>query len=92
MYCILYSVPLHGNGKAIDVYPFLTDYFLFSGNKYIHLLTAAGNTVLRFEFEDYLSNTRYAQYSSFNVDSASTNYLMTVSGYTGDAGWSSARE
>ena len=56
------------------------------GNKYIHLLTAAGNTVLRFEFEDYMAATRYAEYSSFHVDSASTNYFMTVSGYSGDAG------
>lgn len=90
-----YTVIMDRNDGSVDFYRTYSEYEhgfgspsteTWIGNKYIHLLTAAGNTVLRFEFEDYLSNTRYAQYSSFNVDSASTNYLMTVSGYTGDAG------
>lgn len=90
-----YTVIMDRNDGSVDFYKTYSEYEngfgspyteTWIGNKYIHLLTAAGNNVLRFEFEDYLSNTRYAQYSSFNVDSASTNYLMTVSGYTGTAG------
>uniref|UniRef100_K1QR97 Ficolin-1 n=1 Tax=Magallana gigas TaxID=29159 RepID=K1QR97_MAGGI len=80
------KVIMDRNDGSVDFYKTYSEYENGFGNKYIHLLTAAGNNILRFEFEDYLSNTRYAQYSSFNVDSASTNYLMTVSGYTGTAG------
>nr|XP_022290455.1 ficolin-1-like [Crassostrea virginica] len=90
-----YTVIMDRNDGSVDFYRTYAEYEngfgtpsteTWIGNKYIHLLTAAGNTVLRFEFEDYLAATRYAEYSSFHVDSASTNYLMTVSGYSGDAG------
>ncbi|XP_022290455.2 ficolin-3-like isoform X1 [Crassostrea virginica] len=90
-----YTVIMDRNDGSVDFYRTYAEYEngfgtpsteTWIGNKYIHLLTAAGNTVLRFEFEDYMAATRYAEYSSFHVDSASTNYLMTVSGYSGDAG------
>ncbi|XP_061192301.1 ficolin-2-like [Saccostrea echinata] len=94
-----YTVIMDRNDGSVDFYRTYAEYEngfgspfteTWIGNLYIHLLTAGGNTVLRFEFEDYSSNTRYAEYSSFNVGSTSTNYLMTVSGYTGDAGDSMA--
>ncbi|XP_048771622.2 fibrinogen-like protein A [Ostrea edulis] len=90
-----YTVIMDRNDGSVDFYRTYSDYEVgfgspstetWIGNKYIHLLTTGGNTVLRFEFEDFSSNTRYAEYSSFNVQSATTNYLMTVSGYTGNAG------
>nr|XP_022294554.1 fibrinogen C domain-containing protein 1-like [Crassostrea virginica] len=92
---LAYTVIMDRNDGSVDFYRTYAEYEngfgtpsteTWIGNKYIHLLTAAGNTVLRFEFEDYMAATRYAEYSSFHVDSASTNYLMTVSGYSGDAG------
>lgn len=59
----------------------------FPGNKYIHLLTQAGNTVLRIEvkFVGSLLNTySYAiEYSHFSVGNASTAYKIAVSGYSG---------
>lgn len=62
-------------------------YSLFPGNKYIHLLTQAGNTVLRIEvkFVGSLLNTySYAiEYSHFSVGNASTAYKLYVSGYSG---------
>ncbi|XP_052696154.1 fibrinogen-like protein A [Crassostrea angulata] len=57
------------------------------GNKYIHLLTQTGNTVLRIEvkFVGSLLNTySYAiEYSHFSVGNASTAYKLDVSGYSG---------
>lgn len=62
-------------------------YSLFPGNKYIHLLTQTGNTVLRIEvkFVGSLLNTySYAiEYSHFSVGNASTAYKLDVSGYSG---------
>lgn len=60
------------------------------GNKYIHLLTQAGNSVLRIEvkFEGPLLNTySYAvEYSHFSVGNSTTAYKLAVSGYSGTIG------
>lgn len=62
-------------------------YSLFPGNKYIHLLTQAGNTVLRIEVKfvgPFLNTYSYAiEYSHFSVGNASTAYKLDVSGYSG---------
>ena len=63
----------------------LSDEF-WLGNDNIHRLTAAGNTVLRVELEDWVGNTRYAKYGIFKVDDESNKYQLTVGSYSGTAG------
>jgi hypothetical protein len=41
---------------------------------------------MRVEMEDIEAYTGYAQYSDFLVGAVSTDYRLTISGYTGDAG------
>ena len=59
----------------------------------IHRLTA-GHAVseLRVDMEDFESEKRYAQYSSFRVANAYSKYKLDVSGYAGTAGDSMTRE
>lgn len=59
----------------------------------IHRLTA-GRAIseLRVDMEDFESNKRYAQYSSFRVANAYSKYKLDVSGYAGTAGDSMTRE
>ena len=51
----------------------------------IHRLTANAS-MLRVELGDFDGNTAYAKYSTFRVGNSSSNYTLTVSGYTGTAG------
>lgn len=57
----------------------------------IHKLTKDGNYELRIDLEDFETKKRFAKYSSFMVG-AGTDYTLTVSGYSGDAVDSFARE
>ena len=53
----------------------------------IHCMTNnLSGTKLRVELGDWEGNSYYAEYSQFVVGDGSTNYTMTVSGYSGDAG------
>lgn len=52
----------------------------------MHRLTASAPQVLRVDLEDFQNNTAYARYTTFNVNGASTNYRLVVSGYSGTAG------
>ncbi|XP_063418639.1 angiopoietin-related protein 7-like isoform X2 [Mytilus trossulus] len=56
------------------------------GNKYIALLTSRGNHELRIDLEDWNGEKAYALFISFKVGDQSTNYKLTVSGYSGNAG------
>ena len=38
------------------------------------------------ELEDFDGNTRYARYATFDVGDRSSNFKLTVGGYSGDAG------
>ena len=54
----------------------------------IHRLTTASGgqqTTLRIDLGDHSGNKRYAKYSAFQVADSTTNYRLTVSGYSGDA-------
>ncbi|XP_019861424.1 PREDICTED: ficolin-2-like, partial [Amphimedon queenslandica] len=51
----------------------------------IYRLTKS-STSLRIDLEDFEESKRYATYTSFEVGNAATQYLLTVSGYGGDAG------
>ena len=51
----------------------------------INRLTEA-QSCLRVDLEDFEKNVRYANYSVFSVGGPITNYKLTVSGYSGNAG------
>jgi len=60
---------------------------LCTGNDNIHELTSAKNYTLRVDLADFEGNSRYAEYSNFNVASAADKYRLTSLGtYSGNAG------
>ena len=79
-----------------DFFLYWTDYENGFGNisnefwlglAHMHRLTAStARTELRVDLEDSSGNTRYAQYTDFGIGDASTNYVLTVAGYSGTAG------
>ncbi|VDI57214.1 Hypothetical predicted protein [Mytilus galloprovincialis] len=56
------------------------------GNENLHKLLSTNSYKLRIDLEDWNGDTRYAEYDSFFVGSEETNYMLTISGYSGDAG------
>ena len=52
----------------------------------IHRLTKEGSNTLRVDLGDFEGNEVYANYSTFNVSDGSTEYILTVGGYSGTAG------
>eukprot|EP00058_Branchiostoma_floridae_P015857 XP_002601345.1 hypothetical protein BRAFLDRAFT_82743 [Branchiostoma floridae] len=53
----------------------------------IHTLTTAkSNNILQIELEDFNGERRYARYGTFSVGDSSGNYVVSIDGYTGDAG------
>ena len=79
---------------SVDFYRNWTDYQQGFGNPSgefwlgldkIHRLTPTA-TQLRVDLQDFEGNSRYAQYSSFNVGDTASNYTLSVSGYSGTAG------
>jgi len=60
---------------------------LWLGNDLLHQLTASGRYKLRFDLQERNNGSWYwAEYSSFVVSSEASNYLMHVSGYSGNTG------
>ncbi len=58
-----------------------------AGNRRLHILTSTKNYSLRIELEDFEGNTRYASYSHFAVGSEEDGFRLSLSGYSGTAGW-----
>lgn len=56
-----------------------------SGNKYLHILTQVP-TELRIDLKAWDRQTRYAEYSTFVIGDAESNYTLSIDGYHGDAG------
>jgi len=56
------------------------------GNDLLHQLTTSGRYKLRFDLQASNSSWYYAEYSRFIVSSEASNYLLRVSGYSGNAG------
>ena len=52
----------------------------------LHQLTQ-GNCRARFDLQARNGTWYYAQYSTFSVSSSSTNYTLTMGGYSGDTGY-----
>ncbi|XP_071133126.1 fibrinogen-like protein 1 [Mytilus edulis] len=56
------------------------------GNDNLHQMLSTKNYKLRIDLEDWNGVTKYAEYDSFIVGNETTNYILTISGYNGDAG------
>ncbi|KAL5011835.1 hypothetical protein ScPMuIL_010386, partial [Solemya velum] len=56
------------------------------GNSFIYSITNQGSYELNVAMSDFEGNSAYAHYNVFKVGNASSNYLLTVSGYSGNAG------
>ncbi|XP_072171755.1 microfibril-associated glycoprotein 4-like [Diadema setosum] len=56
------------------------------GNDKIHRLTSGASFQLRVDLADFDDETRFAMYDTFSVADESSDYLLTVSGYSGNAG------
>ncbi|XP_061619990.1 fibrinogen beta chain [Phyllopteryx taeniolatus] len=56
------------------------------GNERISQLTKMGTTELLIEMQDWTGAKVYAQYRQFTVQSESSNYVLAVSDYSGNAG------
>ena len=72
---------------SVDFYRYWTDYEngfgdltgeFWLGLSKIHRLTQAGSNTLRVEIGDFKGNSYYAQYHTFSVDDASTEYRLNV--------------
>lgn len=56
------------------------------GNRNIHELTNDSYTYLRIEMMDHNCVWKYAEYSTFYVESENWKYRLHVNGYSGNAG------
>ena len=52
----------------------------------INRLTKEQSNTLKVDLGDFDGNTAYAQYSTFSVGNSTTEYTLTVGGYSGTAG------
>ena len=80
---------------SVDFYRNWTDYEngfgdltgeFWLGLSKIHRLTKEESNTLRVDLGDFEGNTAHANYSTFNVSDGSTEYILTVGGYSGTAG------
>uniref|UniRef100_A0A1X7UMX8 Fibrinogen C-terminal domain-containing protein n=1 Tax=Amphimedon queenslandica TaxID=400682 RepID=A0A1X7UMX8_AMPQE len=80
---------------SVDFYRNWTDYEngfgdltgeFWLGLSKIRHLTKEGSNTLRVDLGDFEGNTAYANYSTFSVSNGSTEYILTVGGYSGTAG------
>ena len=62
------------------------DHESWLGLSKIHRLTEAGvSNILRVDLGDDQGDTAYATYSTFNIGDSSTEYTLTIAGYSGTA-------
>ncbi|XP_076109363.1 ryncolin-2-like [Mytilus galloprovincialis] len=61
-----------------------TEFWL--GNDNLHKLTSNGHYELRVDLENFNGDKAFAKYSTFYIGDSSTNYRLTVKGYSGTAG------
>ena len=80
---------------SVDFYKYWTDYENGFGNLNgefwlglgkIKRLTKEQSNTLRVDLGDFDGNTSYAQYTTFSVGDITTDYNLTVGGYSGTAG------
>ncbi|CAC5389869.1 unnamed protein product [Mytilus coruscus] len=56
-----------------------------SGNDKLNDLTSQGQYELRVNLKDFKGDEAFVKYSTFNISDQSTNYILTVNGYSGTA-------
>ena len=56
------------------------------GNDNLHHLTATVDATLRVDLEDFDGDTRYAEYTTFDVADEGDKYRLLIGGYSGTAG------
>ena len=80
---------------SVDFYRNWTDYEDGFGNltgefwlglSKVHRLTQEGSNTLQVDLGDFDGKKAYAQYSTFSVGNSTTEYNLTVGGYSGTAG------
>ncbi|XP_072027962.1 uncharacterized protein [Amphiura filiformis] len=58
----------------------------WAGLRLLHVLTSSGSASrLRIELEAFDGDTAYAEYESFTVGNSSSNYILTIGSYSGNA-------
>ena len=62
------------------------DHEFWLGLSKIHRLTKDAKCTLRVDLGDAQGNRAYANYSTFSIGDSSTNYTLTIAGYSGTAG------
>ncbi|XP_019856543.1 PREDICTED: fibrinogen C domain-containing protein 1-like isoform X3 [Amphimedon queenslandica] len=75
---------------SVDFYKYWTDYEngfgdltgeVWLGLSKIYRLTKEGSNTLRVDLEDFEGNTAYANYSTFSISNASTDFILKVGDY-----------
>ena len=80
------SVDFYRNWKDYeDGFGNLTGEF-WLGLEKMYRLTKYGDKELRIDLGDFEDNYKYAKYSSFSIGDSTTDYTLSVTGYSGDAG------
>ena len=59
---------------------------IFLGNEFIHLLTDRKRYELRVDLGDHEGHSAFAKYNQFYVGPRSSQFTLSVSGYSGNAG------
>ena len=67
------------------------DHEFWLGLSKIHRLTEDATCTLRVDLGDAQGNRAYANYSTFSIEDSSTEYTLTIAGYSGTAGDSMTR-
>ena len=71
----------------LEFYDKFYSVFLFViGNDILHQLTAYHTQKLKIVLTDFENITKHADYDTFYVGDEGSGYLLTIGGYSGDAG------
>ncbi|XP_072025664.1 fibrinogen C domain-containing protein 1-like [Amphiura filiformis] len=80
---------------SVDFYRNWTDYEegfgsldgeFWAGLELVHQLTSSGSWELQVQLEDFTGGTAYANYPSFSIGDAASNYTLHYGSYSGTAG------
>ncbi|XP_072051492.1 uncharacterized protein [Amphiura filiformis] len=58
----------------------------WAGLELMHQLTSSGSWELQVQLEDFTGDTAYANYESFSIGDAASNYMLHIGSYSGTAG------
>ena len=69
------------------LYLYVHIYVHISGNELLNRLTNYKKQELRIDLQNWENVTAYAKYQVFKVDSEANKYRLSVSGFSGSAGY-----